>query len=54
MYILEKGKFMVPKYSTCFTDLIETMNININFDSMSDASSRISASFSIHGGNEDN
>ena len=22
MYVLEKGKFMAPKYSSCFTDLI--------------------------------
>jgi len=22
MYLLEKGKFMTPKYSTCFNDLI--------------------------------
>ena len=22
MYVLERGKFMAPKYSTCFTDLI--------------------------------
>lgn len=57
MYILEKGKFMPPKYSSCFTDLIETMNIQIDYDSMSDASSMISQTFSIkrdpNEGNED-
>lgn len=47
MYVLEKGKFMPPKYSSCFTDLIETMNIEIDYDSMSDASSMISQTFSI-------
>lgn len=27
MYLLEKGKFMTPKYTTCFTDLIESLSI---------------------------
>ena len=27
MYLLEKGKFMTPKYTTCFTDLIDTLSI---------------------------
>lgn len=31
MYVLEKGKFMPPKISTCLTDLIETLNIDINY-----------------------
>ena len=47
MYLLEKGKFMTPKYSTCFNDLIDALNIEINYDSMSDASSMISQTFSI-------
>jgi len=47
MFILEKGKFMTPKYSSCFTDLIETLNIDINYDSLSDASSMVSQTFSL-------
>lgn len=47
MFLLEKGKFMTPKYSTCFTDLIEFLNIDINYDSLSDASSMVSHSFSL-------
>lgn len=38
---------MVPKYSTCFSDLIETLNIEINYDSLSDASSMMSQTFSL-------
>jgi hypothetical protein len=47
MYLLEKGKFMTPKYSTCFNDLIETLQIDINYDSLSDASSMVSQTFSL-------
>ena len=47
MYILEKGKFMAPKYSTCFNDLIEALNIEIDYDTLSDASSMISQTFSL-------
>lgn len=47
MFLLQKGKFMVPKYSTCFADLIETLNIEINYDSLSDASSMASQTFSL-------
>lgn len=47
MFLLEKGKFMTPKYSTCYNDLIETLNIDINYDSLSDASSMISQTFSL-------
>ena len=49
MYLLEKGKFMVPKYTSCFTDLIDSLNIEINYDTLSETSSRISGSFSLHG-----
>jgi hypothetical protein len=47
MFILEKGKFMTPKYTSCFTDLIDSLNIEINYDSMSDASSMMSQTFSL-------
>lgn len=47
MFILEKGKFMAPKYSTCFNDLVESLNIEINYDSLSDASSVVSHNFSL-------
>lgn len=47
MFLLEKGKFMTPKYSTCYNDLIETLNIDINYDSLSDASSMMSQTFSL-------
>lgn len=30
---------MNPKFSTCFSDLIEILGIQINFDSLSDISS---------------
>lgn len=49
MYLLEKGKFMQPKYSTCFGDLIGLLGIEINYDSMSDASSIVSQSFTMPG-----
>jgi hypothetical protein len=49
MYLLEKGKFMQPKYSTCFGDLIGLLGIEINYDSMSDASSIVSQSFTVVG-----
>ena len=38
---------MPPKYSSCFTDLVEFLNIEINFDSMSDVSSMMSQTFSL-------
>lgn len=38
---------MTPKYSTCYTDLIETLSIEINYDSLSDASSMVSQTFSL-------
>lgn len=47
MYILEKGKFMAPKYSSCFTDLIDFLSIDINYDTLSDASSMVSQNFSL-------
>lgn len=47
MFLLEKGKFMNPKYSTCFSDLIDTLNIEINYDTLSDASSMVSQNFSL-------
>lgn len=47
MYILEKGKFMAPKYTTCFTDLIDSLHIEINYDTMSECSSMMSQTFSL-------
>lgn len=47
MYILEKGKYMLPRYSTCFGDLIGLLGIDINYDSLSDASSIVSQSFTL-------
>lgn len=47
MYLLEKGKFMQPKYSTCFADLIDAMKIDINYDTMSECSSMMSQTFSL-------
>lgn len=38
---------MAPKYSTCFNDLIEALNIEIDYDTLSDASSMISQTFSL-------
>jgi hypothetical protein len=42
MFVLEKSKFTAPKYSTCFHDLIEFLNIPINDESLSSTSSIIS------------
>lgn len=39
MFILEHGKFMAPKYTSCFTDLIQQLSIDINYDTMSECSS---------------
>lgn len=44
---MEKGKFMAPKYTSCFTDLIDSLNIEINYDSMSECSSMMSQTFSL-------
>lgn len=39
---------MTPKYTTCFTDLIDSLSIEINYDSMSDiSSSMMSQTFSL-------
>jgi hypothetical protein len=27
MFLLEKGKYMAPKFTSCFTDLIDAMKI---------------------------
>lgn len=35
LFLLEKGKFMAPKYSSCFTDLIESLHITVNYDTLS-------------------
>jgi hypothetical protein len=40
---------MVPKYSTCYGDLIGMLGIEINYDSLSEASSLVSQSFTVHG-----
>lgn len=47
MFLMEKGKFMAPKYTSCFTDLIDSLNIEINYDSMSECSSMMSQTFSL-------
>ena len=47
MFLLEKGKFMAPKYTSCFTDLIDNLNIQINYDSLSECSSMMSQTFSL-------
>jgi len=48
MFVMEKGKFMAPKYSSCFTDLIDFLHIEINYDTMSECSSSImSQTFSL-------
>jgi hypothetical protein len=39
MFLLERGKFMQPKYTSCFTDLLQELQIDFNFDSMSECSS---------------
>jgi hypothetical protein len=52
MFLLEKGKFMAPKYTSCFTDLIDSLHININYDSMSECSSVMSQTFSLRKDND--
>jgi hypothetical protein len=39
MYLLERGKYMQPKYTSCFADLVQELNININYDTISECSS---------------
>ena len=47
MFLLEKGKFMPPKLTSCFTDLIDALNIEINYDTMSACSRMLSQTFSL-------
>lgn len=47
MFLLEKGKFMPPKLTSCFTDLIDSLHINVNYDSLSECSSVMSQTFSL-------
>lgn len=47
MFILEKGKFMAPKFTSCFTDLLEALRINVNYDTLSECSSVMSQTFSL-------
>jgi hypothetical protein len=47
IFLLEKGKFMAPKYTSCFTDLIDSLAIDINYDTMSQCSSMMSQTFSL-------
>ncbi len=54
MFIMEKGKFMPPKYSSCFTDLIDSLGIDINYDTMSECSSMMSQTFSLRKNSADN
>jgi hypothetical protein len=51
MFVLERGKFMIPKYSTCFGDLVVQLGIEIDYDNMSDSSSIASGSFTVVGEN---
>lgn len=53
MFVLERGKFMIPKYSTCFGDLITQLGIEIDYDNISDTSSIVSQSFTIIGEKRD-
>ena len=39
MFLLERGKFMQPKYTSCFTDHIDSLSIHINYDTISECSS---------------
>ena len=47
MVLMEKNKFLLPKYSTSFSDIIDSLDIQIDFDSMSDMSSVFEASISL-------
>lgn len=47
MISLEKGKFLNPKYSSCVSDLIDAMKIDVHEDTMSDMSSVFNASLSV-------
>ena len=47
MYLLERGKFMTPKYTSCLTDLVQELSIDINYDSMSMCSS-VASDFTFH------
>jgi hypothetical protein len=47
MFILEKGKYMAPKFTSCYTDLIDSLKIEINYDTMSECSSMMSQTFSL-------
>ena len=47
MLLLEKGKYMAPKYSSCFSDLIDSLQIEINYDTLSQCSSMMSQTFSL-------
>jgi hypothetical protein len=53
MFLLEKGKFMAPKYTSCFTDLIDSLHINVNYDTLSECSSVMSQTFSLGKGDND-
>jgi hypothetical protein len=54
MFAFEKSKFMTPKYSTCFADLIEFLNIEVSCDDeLSDTFSTISRTFSVKKGMSD-
>lgn len=47
MFVLEKGKFMAPKYSPSLIDLVSALNIEIDYDAISDTSSMMSQTFSL-------
>jgi hypothetical protein len=38
---------MPPKFTSCFTDLIDSLAIEINYDTMSECSSMMSQTFSL-------
>ena len=54
MIHMEKNKFLNPKYTTCVSDLLDIMDINVNEDSMSDMSSVFNASISVDLNKSDN
>lgn len=50
MVSMEKSKFLAPKYSVFMLDLVEYLEVSIDFDSMSEMSSVFEDSISFDGG----
>ncbi len=53
MFHLERGKFMSPKYTSCMGDLVHALNIEINYDTMSECSSVFNMTFKKDEGEEE-